>query len=233
MPKKNRGKGQRSKSGINAGKNEFIASSTSAGSAVRVRVKDDVKRAATVPDISRIHMPKKLQTQIHWFSTSLQFTKVIASSGSLTEFNFGFSLGDTAISGGIAGLFDQYAIFAINLRYIIQVTNAGAAAIPTYTTAIDYDSIGNLGNIATLRGYSTACTSSIAEIQERYIEPCNAPALYSGSTFTHYGTARMWVDNANVSTPHYGMRCMLQDMVGGTGNIVVECTYVICARNVI
>jgi len=185
------------------------------------------------PDISRLRMPKNLLTQIHWLSTSLQFTTALANNA-ITEFNFPFSLGDLPLASSITGLFDQYAIFAVYIRTIINYSTTSAVVSPTYVTAIDYDNVANIGNIATLRTYSTQLTTPIAEVQERYIEPCNAPALYSGSAFTHYGQARMWVDSANNSTPHYGFRCIIQALGAGvTGLAAFECTYVVCARNLV
>jgi hypothetical protein len=190
-----------------------------------------------VPDIGRMSMPVNLQTQIHWFQSSLQFTTALNAT-TITEFNFPFTLGDLAgpLSSSISILFDQYAIFAVNLRYILNFSAPVTSASPTYTTAIDYDNVGLLGNIILIRAFSTAVTSSVADVQERYIEPCNAPALYSGTggLFSNYGTARMWVDSANISTPHYGSRCIVSPLgAGTTGTLSVECTYVFCARNVV
>jgi hypothetical protein len=185
------------------------------------------------PDIGRLHMPKALQTQIHWITSSLQFTQTITAGGA-TEKNFSFSLGDLPIASSITALFDQYAVFAAFVRVITNVAGLDAGQSPTYTTAIDYDNVTNVGNIATLRTYSTALTTPISEVQERYIEPCNAPALYSGSAFSNYGQARMWCDSTNNSTPHYGFRFILSNLGGSSSGLVAfECTYVICARNIV
>lgn len=220
-------------SGANAGKQHFIASTTSSGSANRVRVADDVSRRPLAPDVGRLHMPKQLQTQIHWIQSSFEFNKALASAA-ITENNLSFALSDLAIASSVAALFDQYALFAVSARVIIQTSAPAAANPPTYTTAIDYDGVQNLGSLAVLKGYSTSASTSILEIQERYIEPCNAPALYSGSVFTHFGQARAWVDTANTSTPHYGLRMIVSNLGAGvTGVISTEMTYVICARNVV
>jgi len=222
-----------SRSGRNVGKQHFIASTTSSGSALRVRVADDISRQSMAPDLGRMSMPKNLQTQIHWFQSSCQFTQSLGANV-LTEFNFPFSLGDLSVSGAIAALFDQYAIFAVNSRIAINSSPTVSTAIPVFMTAIDYDSVGNLGSVSKIKEYSTVCITTIAETQERYLEPCNAPALYSGAAFTHYGQSRMWVDASNVSTPHYGLRIIVAPLGAAvTGSIIVENTYVVCARNVV
>lgn len=218
---------------MNAGKQHFLASTTSSGSAFRVRNADDVSRAPLAPDVNRLHMPKALQTQIHWIQTSTDSTVALANNA-ITEKNLTFQLSDTTVAGSIAGLFDQYAIFAVNVRIIVSNSATVATSPPLFTTAIDYDNVTNLGNLAVLRSYSTAVTSTVNEIQERYIEPCNAPALYSGSVFTHFGQSRMWVDTTNTTTPHYGLRMIVGSLGAAvTGVISFETTYVICARNIL
>jgi hypothetical protein len=215
------------------GKQHFVDSNTSSGSAFRVRVADDMTRAPVAPDVSRIRMPKNMQTQIHWFQTTFQLATALTSNN-ITESNIPFSLSQTALSSNLAALFDQYAIFACYVRTFVTSSSVTNTFTQVFTTALDYDNTGNLGSQATLLGYSTAATTSTAEVQERYLEPCNAPALYSGATFTHYGQARMWVDSANTSTPHYGHRCIVANLgTSATGVVTFDITMVICARNVV
>jgi hypothetical protein len=237
MPNNKIGRGKsrqnKAKSGQNVGKLHFVNSNTSSGSAIRVRVADDLTRRPLAAAIDHMHMPRDMQTQIHWFQTTYLNSTGLANNA-LTEYNQTFQLNSTAIYGGIAALFDQYAIFAAYVRVIVNSTAPVATQVPALVTAIDYDNTNAIGTLATLQGYSTSTVTGISEVQERYIEPCNSPALFSGSAFTHYGQARMWVDTANVSTPHYGIRTMVSALGSGvTGSLQLEITLVICARNVI
>lgn len=234
MPRKNKNKNHTdAKNSQNAGKVHFINSNTSAGTAYRVRVADDIVRSPLAPDLSRIRMPKNMQTQIHWLQTTQIYSQALANNA-ITEANLQFQLNATAIASGVTTLFDQYAIFAVYVRATVNSTSPVSTNTQQFITAIDYDNITNLGSTSTLAGYSTALTTSLAETHERYIEPCNAPALYSGSTFSHYGQARMWVDCSNPGTPHYGLRCIVFALGSGvTGNVTFDISYVICARNVI
>jgi hypothetical protein len=172
-----------------------------------------------------------MQTQIHWFTASQEVSATLLATG-ITEFNQSFNAAQVAIGGAITSLFDQYAIFAVYCRIVCTSSGFNGTAIPEYTTALDYDNTNNLGSLNTLLGYGTALTTPLNVVQERYIEPCNAPALYSGSAFSHFGQARMWVDSANTTTPHYGMRLIVNALgTGVTGTVVVNVTYVLCARN--
>jgi len=226
--KNSRGKGRKN---IEPGLSHFLASSTSSGSAVRVRNLDDATRAPLTPDLSRVRMPKNIQTQIHWFTAS-QILSTTLTVGAITEFNQSFNIAQTAIGGAITGLFDQYAIYAVNCRIIHNIVGANAVSVPEYVTALDFDNVNNLGSVNLLLGYGTAMTTDFNEVQERVIKPCNAPALYSGSGFSHFGQARMWVDSANTTTPHYGLRYIANALgTGVTGTVAINVTFVICARN--
>jgi hypothetical protein len=226
-----RGKGKNNKK--DAGKRQFVASNHSAGSSLRVVVADDVFRKSVVPDLSRLKIPKNIQTQIHWFETSYQNVFTLNTT-TLTEVNYSFTLSNSAISTAIVALYDQYAIFAAYVRYVPVVANLVTTQAQGYCTALDFDNTNNLSSYATLAGYSTSQQTNLFEVQERYLEPCNAPALYSGAGFSHYGQSRMWVDSANATTPHYAIRCIVNPIgTGATGSVDVFTTLVVCARNVI
>jgi hypothetical protein len=184
-----------------------------------------------VSSLQGLHIPFNFQTNIHWFQTSVD-TNFALSTSAITEQNQSFQLVNTAIAASIAGLYDQYAIFAVYIR----VSSTGLPASSgsgRIITALDYDNVANLGSIATLLGYSTSTDTSSIEVQERYVEPCNAPALYNGSAFSAFGQDRMWVDCANTGVPHYGLRC-IADIVSNSGAVLnFKFTYIICARNII
>jgi len=220
---------------VDVGKQHFIDSNTSGGTAVRVRVADDISRPSVVASITRMKMPVKLQTQVHWFSTSFQLVSALTSNA-ITEFNTPFALNQAsnAFATGIQALFDQYAIFAVYVRSSIYASSTTSNLSQEYTTAIDFDNVATLSSTSNLRAFSTACTTSTSEVQERYIEPCNAPALYSGSVFTHFGQDRLWVDSVNSGTPHYGYRLICNNVgASSVGNITLDVTMIVCARNTI
>jgi hypothetical protein len=185
------------------------------------------------PDLGKMSMPKSVQTQIHWFTADYSLA-VNLNATSVTEANLAFSL--SSLAGGFATplvtLFDQYAIFAAYVRVSVSVAGLLATAVPVYCTALDYDNVNNINTLSNIQAYSTVCETSLNEVQERYIEPCNAPALYSGSTFTHYGQSRMWVDATNPGTPHYGFRCLVAPTGTGSSGILNQTvSLIVCARN--
>jgi len=231
-----RGKSRQNKaknSGRDVGKQHFINSKTSVGSAFRVRVADDMTRRPLAPDLNRMSIPRNIQTQIHWFTCDYVITFSLASNA-ITEFNQAFSLVScpTQFYTPISTLFDQYAIFCAYLRFNVNNSGASATSNNSYLTALDYDNSTNLGSYTALQAYGTVNESQVSEVQERYVEPCNAPALYSGGTFSHFGQARVWVDSVNTSTPHYGFRCIVAALGAGvTGQLNIEISLVVCARN--
>jgi hypothetical protein len=230
IPKSNIKNTSSSSSGRQVGKTAFINSKTSSAIAFRVRVANDMTRRPLAPDINKMSMPKSIDTQIHWFTADFSVTGTL-NAGGITEVNTSFSLSQCPIVNAITSLFDQYAIFAVYAR-LCPITTGLGVGIQRFFSALDYDNVTNLGTVAQIQGYSTVTETDLSMTQERYIEPCNAPALYSGSVFTHFGQSRMWVDTANSSTPHYGLRVMYDALgAGGVGTYSHEFSVVICARN--
>jgi hypothetical protein len=216
---------------IDPGKAHFVASQTSSGSAVRVRPIDDLTRRPMAPDLNFMHLPKNIKTQIHWFTVDCSLVFGLSVS-SISEGNRSFALSDLSIGSAISTLFDQYAIFCVYARTNVTVSAATATSVPRYYTAIDYDNVTTLGSVAAIQAYGTVSHSSTVEVQERYIEPCAAPALYSGSAFNHFSQSRVWIDSVNTTTPHYGFRLIVDNLgAAAVGSVNVEFTYVICARN--
>jgi len=229
-----RGKSRQNKanqSGRSVGKQHFINSKTSSGSALRVRVVDDITRAPLAPDLNRVSMPKSLQTQIHWFTADFSNSASLSTS-TVTEMNQPFALNSlpSGFTNAISALFDQYAIFAVYARVSVNAT-VNVSANPRFFTALDYDNSANLGSVTAIQQYGTVAESTFSEIQERYLEPCNAPALYTGSVFTGFGQGRMWCDSATTNVFHYGLR-ILVDSIGasGTGTVNAEYSLVVCGR---
>jgi len=232
MPKQHNKNNKNKNSGSIAKKN-FINSKTSSGSAVRIRCADDMTRRPLAPDLNKVKLPKQITTQIHWFTADFTSTANLSASV-VTENNNSIALSTLpgSFSSLVTQLFDQLAIYCVYARTSINAT-FGTTATLRYFTALDYDNTGNIGSVAAIQNYSTVVESSIVDTQERYFEPCNAPALYSGSgtLFGSFGQMRMWVDSASPGTPHYGHRCIVDVLLGGTGTLITEFSVVVCARN--
>jgi len=227
-------KTKRNNSGRSVGKQHFINSKTSSGSALRVRVADDMTRPALTPDLARVTMPKSIQTQIHWFTCDFANSASLSTT-TVTEMNQPFALNSlpSGFANAIAALFDQYAIYAVYARVLVNAT-VNVAANPRFFTALDYDNTTNLGSVTAIQQYGTVAESSLTEVQERYLEPCNAPALWTGSVFTGFGQSRMWCDSASQSIFHYGLRILVDSIgSGGTGTVNAEYSLVICGRQTI
>jgi len=171
-----------------------------------------------------------IQSQLHWFTGDTTVQTNLLTTG-VTEFNQSFALSSFGLSTAIINLFDQYAIFAVYCRISCTGSVTSATSFKLFT-AIDYDNTNNLGSENLIQAYSSVSSMDFGEVSERYIEPCNAPALYSGSAFSNFGVARTWCDSTSATTPHYGLRVLARALGSGSvGSLNISISYVVVARN--
>jgi hypothetical protein len=198
-------------------------------SAKRVTVKEDYISSQLSTILSQ-SPPKNLTRMTHWFQCQVTKANAIGVSTSVyTESNLYFALSDTPISANITGLFDQYCIYAVIVN-ICHSQIASANYLGRFTSAIDYDSVTNLGTEAGIQSYSTAQTVEVTQglTVQRFIKPCVDSNVYSSS----YANGRLWIDTSSGSScQHFGLR---QFWYGNTSTALlvdVLCTYIIGARN--
>jgi len=104
-------------------------------------------------------------------------------------------------------------------------------------TAIDYDSVANLGSKTLLQSYGSFEFASLAQDGAssfmRYVKPCISYAQESSSILpVPSGISRAWIDSAYPSITHYGLRCMLDVWVATVATAIeVSFTYVLGFRN--
>jgi len=153
--------------------------------------------------------PLNYMTQIHWIQSSYTALVNVSNSG-ITESNLSFNLSALNSGSNLASLFDTYCIYSAHVRYTLLSEYSSTGSYGYINTAIDYDNVNSLGSLPALQDYSSI-QQTILDPQisaERFIKPCVSPAIYnaSSSAFSGFGTSRMWVDCANPSIPHYGLR---------------------------
>lgn len=208
----------------------LIATSHGSASAVqRLTCKEDFVRSQ-LSTILRESPPKNVSRQIHWFQCQVVRANAASISSSVyTEINTYFALADTPFASNIYGLFDQYCIYAV----VVNVSCSSLSStnyLGRLTTAIDYDSVGNLGTESAIQQYSTAQMVEVSPglSVQRFIKPCVDASVYSNSSA--YATGRLWIDSQSDTAQHYGFRSF---WYGNTNsNLVVDliCTYIIGAR---
>jgi hypothetical protein len=185
----------------------IINSSKATGSTTTVVMSDVLNRRQNFNLVET--PPKQIGNQIYWFKESVTGS-FQTSTSTYSENNFQFQLSSLQGVSSITAMFDQYAFYAISTSFMIDsIQSSGGNAIVTMLTALDYDNISNIGpsGIVQYSSYAESCLSPSVSLI-RLVRPCVAPALYSGSAFSNFGTARLWCNSSSNNTVHYGLRAI-------------------------
>jgi hypothetical protein len=154
--------------------------------------------------------PRSLGDQTFWARLSLADLPFNVSSTGITENNLAFNASSFNGFSNAASFFDQYCIYAVTVTY--SSTLSGSGPIHIYT-AIDYDSIANVG-IAGIEAFTsfneTILGGNGQDSLVRFLKPCIAPQVTSSSNLpVAGGVGRSWLDAAYPSVNHYGIRMIL------------------------
>jgi len=166
--------------------------------------------------------PRSFMNQIFWAQMSAQ-TQLSCTGTTFVEQNQFFTLSLWPEYAQATSFFDQYCIYSIcaGFSYI------GNATTPVRVhTAIDYDSVANLGSISAIQNYGTYELLSITQDTSgiRYLKPTIAPQVTSSNVPVPGGIGRAWLDSAYPNVQHYGLR-MITDTWVSTGSAVVNVVY--------
>jgi len=178
--------------------------------------------------------PRQLSNQIFWTQLSSD-TQLNASNLTITETNFSFGISGFGGFSSLLAAFDQYCIYSIVCTFS---SNANVSTPIRLHTALDYDSVANLGSKILLQAYGTyeffsisggGSTSAI-----RYLKPTIAPQVTSSGVPVPGGIGRTWIDSGYNSVTHYGLRTIVDTYVGSTTGLVEVSFSAICGfRNAI
>jgi len=125
--------------------------------------------------------------------------------------------------------YDQYCMYSVHVRICMQNTS-GSAAESGYgriNTAIDYDSIANVGTEAGIQAFGNCVTSEFVpgKSYERYFKPCVAGNVAGG-----LAVERAWV-NSSSTINHYGFRSFFNNNSVASTSADYNITAVIGLRN--
>lgn len=159
--------------------------------------------------------PRNFLTQIHWLQESFTIFSSLGSGTGVTEVNLAYSLSQFPATASIAGLFDQYCIYAVTQRSYVEeigVATAPGLALGRIITAIDYDSTSNIsteGNINRFGSVQSA-TLQVGKSYERFVKPVVASVTGGSNSAAATGVAmqRAWINNTFPAVPHFGIRTM-------------------------
>lgn len=227
MPRnQGRRKGTRHANGSGSNVDRYIANQQKpTGSTTAICPNDYTRR---LPNFNRVpRPPKNITGQIYWADLHAT-TKVNVSSTVITEYNQSFVIGTLNNSAALLSAFDQYFIYSV---LVTMTSNTNVTTPLRVHTAIDYDSVTNLGLISDIQGFSTYQYFNIAgdgsTSASRYFKPCIASYVNNASNVpTPYGVQRAWVDSAGSSTQHYGFRSII-DLWLNTGVDAIDFNFTV------
>jgi hypothetical protein len=175
--------------------------------------------------------PKNINSQIYWVQTNSD-NGLSISSAVPTFLGQTFQATDSALTTALCASFDQYCIYAVYIRLTMQGAFGGTYS-GTVVTCFDYDSVAALGSYSAYLQYNSAdeCPLTSPLSIERFLKPCVAAELYTGSVAGAYGVTRSWIDSASTSIPHYGFRAAFTGNVNASLVVTVSWTSIFGFRN--
>jgi hypothetical protein len=143
--------------------------------------------------------------------------QLIQAGATTVHASMAFCLADVPGIASLAAAFDRYRIERIRLHIksrnnAVMLVNTASpnGSVPTGYLVVDRDDATALTSTSDAMQYGN-CVSFNGEedVQVDLYPPSVTPAVFSGGAFSGYGTQgsnRMWLDIANTSIPHYGVK---------------------------
>jgi hypothetical protein len=142
---------------------------------------------------------------VKWFAQS-NVTSTVSAPG---LYAFSFQLSDIPDYTHWAAVYDQYHFDRIDVE-IQPLTQLGLPGAPpafaTLVAAVDYDDDSAPGSYSILANYSTAVQVNPGQRKMFSFRPKVNLELYSGSTSINAGIGTSWVNTADPSIPHFGLK---------------------------
>lgn len=170
-------------------------------------------------------IPRNIQSLIAW--DTVKVNSLITGTSSIVETNFAASLATHPQSGQWSALFDQWTIPQFTVEFDSQIPPGSTAIPPVLFTALDFDSVNNLGSVQALEDYASCearqLTTGVRMM--RSVRPtCKVvQGISGGSTSTAGLSKAMWVDSGQLNTLFYSIRSIL----GISPSTVVNVTWTI------
>ncbi len=152
--------------------------------------------------------------------------QLIQNSATTLNAAVAFQLSDVAGYTSWTSIFDQYRVKEVLLRFkarsnavSVQNTAAPNSAVPTAYIVRDLDDNSALTQVSDALQYDTCQTFNGEEDCVVIYEPSVTPAIYSGGAFSGYGIQKAadgWLDVANPSIPHFGIKLCVGGLTAST-----------------
>lgn len=185
---------------------------------------------------SRMRMAKKRQI-VHRFKRAVFYSGSISGSTILDTFGgVRFRLVDVPNVTEFTNLFDQYKIDGVKIHFLPRGNTAEVGTnqgIVKFFSAIDYDDITAPGSINDILQYENVKTTRSTQDHSRYIKPKVAGLAYQTAVGNAYMPKRGWIDCANTTVEHYGIKWALQQLPAGSQTFDIKVDYYLSFKNVV
>jgi len=145
-----------------------------------------------------------------------------ASTSDVFE-SYAFCLADIPNVTSLSALFDQYRIEEIQLRFRSRspglfVANSSSPnySCPQLMAVVDRDDNTAPSTLLELQQYDNCQQISTQDSLDIILKPSVTPSVFSGGAFSGYSVEEsgdLWLDVANASIPHYGVKVGLSSLV--------------------
>lgn len=198
---------------------------------------DDTRRSAPSWVLTQ-KPPKNFNSKIVWLKETYVKFLTLSAGGGVVELNIATALTDLPNVASIISLYDQYCIYSIFARAIVDSTTQASTTVNLgrIISALDYDSTTALSTEANILKYGTAQASDLVpgKSYERYCKPVVATVLGSSNSTANTGTSqnRSWLNSNFSSVPHFGIRFLtLGNTTAATASIAIYVTAIVGMRN--
>lgn len=156
--------------------------------------------------------------QVDTFGVSTGVSSSTIYQGGATEVvgAIAFQLSDLDQVSTLSALFDQYRIDRVLLRISTKNQNVNLAQIaspnqayPTMRVVCDFDDATAPASTSDLQQYDSCTDLGPGNSMDIVIEPAVTKAVYASGAFSGYtveSSSDQWLDIANTSVPHYGVK---------------------------
>jgi hypothetical protein len=185
--------------------------------------------AESDPSYTRI---QRFDNKVYRIQQTVNYGNVVSTNTSTpTGYGKYFTLADLNQVSSLTGVFDQYRIDEIFIKFMPQLQSSAAYGGSQVVTALDYDDAATPGSQASILQYSNAMITEQTSAHWRHLTPHIAVAAYSGTFASFKNERASWIDSNSTGVQHYGFKAYLDSSTSSL-NWFLYATFRISFRNV-
>jgi len=157
----------------------------------------------------RIQRPSPLDRQVVKFTKIVEGTNLVTSTTINTFRSYVFAAADIGDFTGLSGVFDQYRLDRVDLRFVPNITEtlSSAPLSGKVYSVIDFDDSNALTSASQASEYSNCMVWEPVDPIQISLVPHFAYGAYGTSLFSSFANSKPnWIDAASGNVEHYGVK---------------------------